>query len=309
MEQWPIPQNIVSKIQTFSKNDDAPKAIEEFFELIMQKPVLLFPSARSAISFILKFENINRMHSAFAPKWSSHCVWNVLSKYTNPTFHTSPCADVSVIVHKWGHQFTKSRDTGIVIEDSVDSIIIDPKALFPNHGKYEVFSLPKIIASYAGGLLVVKDNLTKDKLKSFKEKLQSTNYEKIAKLKRESAIDPSKNIVWSAMELENYQLTKNCLLNILANLTTYLLNAEICHSRMSFLNKHSTNLITNKAQDAGRLPCNAIFPLSKSTKKLPQYHFNTSFKYDTDQFTKVATLPLHFQIGDEEFHQMALLLK
>ena len=43
------------------------------------------------------------------------------------------------------------------IEDSVDSIILDKSAMFPNNSKFEIFSLPKIIGSVQGGLIFSRD--------------------------------------------------------------------------------------------------------------------------------------------------------
>ena len=58
--------------------------IEKYFSELINAQAYLFPSARSALSAILKFKNINRSHTLFAPKWSSHCVWDILARYGNP---------------------------------------------------------------------------------------------------------------------------------------------------------------------------------------------------------------------------------
>ena len=34
-----------------------------------------------------------------------------------------------------------------IVEDSVDSLIVNKKALFPNKGEFEIFSIPKIIGT------------------------------------------------------------------------------------------------------------------------------------------------------------------
>ena len=44
-----------------------------------------------------------------------------------------------------------------IIEDSVDSIILHKNDLFTNKGDFEIVSLPKIIGSISGGIIITKN--------------------------------------------------------------------------------------------------------------------------------------------------------
>jgi hypothetical protein len=103
----------------------------------------LFPSARAGIGSILRFLKIDRSKEVFVNKWVSYCIFNTVGKYTNITTNFKD-PDLAIAVHKWGFEQIVPKIKGIkVIEDSVDSIIVDKKDLFVNKGDFEIFSLPK----------------------------------------------------------------------------------------------------------------------------------------------------------------------
>ena len=108
------------------------------------------------ISFIALFD---RSKTVFIPKWSSNCLYSCISPYSNiSTDFINP--DLILAVHKWGYKSYLHDDysTKIIIEDSVDTIHLDDSSLFQNKGKAEIISLPKIVGSSSGGLILTRDN-------------------------------------------------------------------------------------------------------------------------------------------------------
>ena len=169
--QWPYAEmdkkDISSEIKEFEKNVNLYSKIESFFSELFQTHVILMPSGRASISLLIKYFKTNRSHIVFAPKWTSHCVWDMITRFANPSIDCSEKCDTIIAVHKWGNIEKLSKQYAAnIIEDSVDSLIINSKSLFPNNGDFEIISLPKIIGSYTGGLILVKNKEKANSLRS-----------------------------------------------------------------------------------------------------------------------------------------------
>ena len=155
--QWPTPilqTSFKEKIYSFDRLYGRIKKIELFFEEIFSMPTLLLPSGRACISAVLKINNISRENIVWAPKWSSHCVWNNITYFSTPSISLKDHPNVFLNVHKWGYTHYLNTEYNncekcIVIEDSVDSLIDEKYALFPNNGDYEIISLNNSRASVA----------------------------------------------------------------------------------------------------------------------------------------------------------------
>ena len=156
--QWP---QCFLKEHSFSLNDSKKSTtklitfIENFFYDKFKSTVIVFPSARSCIGAILEFEKLNRNDEVYVSKWVSNCIFGSIGFYSNPTVNFIKPRMVLAnnnwgLIQKFNFSLKKNR---IIIDDSCDSLINDNKDLYPNKSKYEIFSLPKLIGSIAGGLL------------------------------------------------------------------------------------------------------------------------------------------------------------
>ena len=77
--------------------------LEQRFTKLFGYPSIVVPSGRSAISLSFLLAGANRLNTIFAPKFSSHCVWNVVGRYGNPTINLTDDVDVILAVHLYGH--------------------------------------------------------------------------------------------------------------------------------------------------------------------------------------------------------------
>jgi putative PLP-dependent aminotransferase (TIGR04422 family) len=312
--QWPIPQistpfkneynefdNLITKIDN----------IETYFEGIFSNKVVLMPSGRSCISAILKINKISRGDIVWAPKWSSHCVWNNISYFATPTINFKNTPKVYLNIHKWGHihilkseRFNKNID--ILIEDSVDSLIVNKNALFPNDGNYEVFSLTKIIGSYSGGLLLCKNKNDYVKAKELQYKNMRLGFEqsylKYINCVKPEIINVSNN--WHYREYENFSVDINSLDNIEECIKNYQININICQSRIDifkdkglFIPEQGGRLITValiKENDTDAVDENLTFRMMNSSKL-----------YDGEEnYEKHILIPLHFGITSVGFEKI-----
>ena len=132
-------------------------SIESYFQEQYGFRVVLFPSARAGIGSILRFLKIDRSNEVFVNKWVSYCIFNTVGRFTNiSTNFKNP--DLALAIHKWGFkQIIPKKNNIEIIEDSVDSIITNKNDLFLNESEFEIVSLPKIIGSVSGGIVITKN--------------------------------------------------------------------------------------------------------------------------------------------------------
>jgi len=283
--------------------------IEQYFTKLLGARCYLFPSARSALSAVLSFEKINRNHLLYAPKWSSHCVWDILARYGNPCANYSNDIDVTLNVNKWGLPFTNESKSFLQINDSVDSIFINNTDLF--HGSnYELISLPKTIGSFSGGLLVVKDASIGDYI----NELRQSSSVSLAKNQQQLKIDVlkgHKNVSsWEELDWTNFILPPHALSNIGYCMKNYATAQQVIQNRLkevkNKINYDYLNLTSS------RLPC--LLPIkpcpsiNNSSKSLMKRMFNLSQKNEGSTFDSVNLLPLHIGISDQEFSEFITLL-
>jgi len=312
--QWPSvrPLPIYSQVQDWDKCLALYTAIEAELSRNFGVEAVLLPSGRASLAAILEFCEISRKHVVYAPKWSSHCVWDVISRVANPTSILQPQVDVVIAVHKWGAQFSAElNSSSLVIEDSVDSVIKASSALFPLGGEFEIFSLPKIIGSYCGGVVLTKNT-------NFISHIRQLRFSNIKIVTHQSRLkykkhDQSLSFYESPEALEplNRGIDLTGLQHVADCLPVYELNSSTIAKRIKKLNEHiGIELIK---PDTNRLPC--VFPLklSEFTSSQPELfmrrHFNWSLSLNKDFFEVCWLLPLHFGVEERQFERMLYSLR
>ena len=134
--------------------------VEKFFSRYYGFPAVLLPSGRSALYHISVALEISRPDLIRIPEWSSHCLYNSLGMLGSPSV-TASRGRMILVNHKWGyvHRLTAAARRGFrdIVEDSVDSIIVDGKGLFLSGGRYEVISLSKILGLPGGAVVLCRD--------------------------------------------------------------------------------------------------------------------------------------------------------
>ncbi len=320
-DQWPvysfkpIPFTKVTPDQ-IKKRCYLIQKIESFFENIFNTPVVLTPSGRSALSQILRLHNANRSNVIFAPLWSSHCLWDVVSRYSNPTCFYTANAAISIVVHKWGEiYYAPKNNQSLIIEDSIDSIYMDSSSFFPNQGEYEIISLPKILGNYCGAIILLKN---KKFLETFK-KLQNEN-ESLGKsqsyLKYSTAINQKKlHHNWEAYEHLNTFIDYNGLMNIQANLNKLIENRNIILKRMEYLSTKKNNYCNQFIHKYFlEKRCPPVFPINienidqdavlaslLENHKILVRNKSINFDISCPEFKPHILLPLHCGVSDDVF--------
>lgn len=309
--QWPSYKSNLLRKESVSLVDrpDLTLQIEAFFENKYKCHALLFPSARAGLSALMLYLKINRSDVVFTSKWASKCVFDVIGNFSNPSVVMTEEVNKILLIHKWGKVYKNSHHpfaSECIIEDSVDSFIVDSKCLFANMGKFEVLSLPKLIGGINGGIVLTHD----EKFKQFAKNLQGQNMELArwqSRLKKKEITQHSEFLHSPENELKNFSLVEEDLQALIQQLSIWDDCQNIIIQRLEILKNKIAfeHLIHNPLKRVG-----PVLPLAVS-----KYDFNNrqgimvrnfSFESEVSQlkFVPCWLLPLHFGIDDKTFDQL-----
>jgi len=282
--------------------------IEEFFSEYYGCGAYLMPSGRSSISLLMRYLEFDRNKTVFITKWSSNCLYSCIGPYSNiSTDLVDP--DLILANHKWGYKVNLPEEysSKIIIEDSVDTIHSEVSSLFHNNGLAEIISLPKIIGSYSGGLILTKDKNLASYIKS-----QQQNNIKLGCIQSERRSKSFEKIdykleAWHCFEHINTSLDINALKDIENNLNNFFKNMLLISNRREIVLEKFRNLSLDKA----RLGPVVVLPLSQfslidknKNKNIMVRRFNYSSLLNKDLYEKSYILPTHFMISDEYFKSL-----
>lgn len=310
--QWPSAFTKVPKAKfknSLRKNIFLLRKIESFSKKKYGYTSLVFPSARSCIAIIIRYLKLDRSKKVYIDKYSSHCLFNTIGAFTNVSIDLKN-PDLLIFNHKWG--LIKKISKNVFknsIEDSVDSIILNKSAMFPNKGKFEIFSLPKIIGSISGGLLICKDK----KFIKFCKNEQKKNIKLGIYQSKQKFLDKEKKRnfdTWLYHEARNTYVDTNALKDIENNLKNFELNKLIILKRLKDIQKIYKNDFYLHNRVGPVFPIKTSFLKNKKYLKkiflLRRHSINLN---DKEKFEEYFLIPIHFEISDKMFLKYLNLVK
>jgi putative PLP-dependent aminotransferase (TIGR04422 family) len=143
----------------------------EFHEMFTEATPVIFSSARASLSAILLLQQMGRADKIWCPPFSSHCVLEAVARVATPSISLDESRSV-LIYHQWGFVHN-TNGKEVCIEDSADSFLIPGEIQFPNNGKFQVVSLPKIYGCAGGGIVFCKEADDAEKLRSIRDERKS----------------------------------------------------------------------------------------------------------------------------------------
>lgn len=289
---WTSPDLTVSDfIPSATSSED----VEQFFDQIYAPyKTVLFSSARLALRKVLEAEGLSRTQDVWLSDYSSHCVVNAVSIAATPKFRCED-PDAFVVFHNYGHQKIVNTKA-ITVEDSADSFIAAPSALFPNlKSRFEILSLPKIYGSYFGGLVLCKTEEDARQMKNLRSHgiISPTLLGLFRALKH---VSPTASYAWEGCEIYGYGISNFMVRNIARKVKE--------HPRVLERRKENLEVIRDilglKISDKGRFPCSFFLDPSEiqasALKKYPQLvrHVYEGEVLQPGQITKKMFLvPVH----------------
>lgn len=285
---------------------------------------VLFPSGRSAIYSILEAMDARRNDYVAISPFSSHCVIEAIGRLAVPT-EFSDIAKSALVYHQWGYKKTIKnpllKKECVIVEDSCDSLVQNKDELFPNQGVYEVFSLPKLLGTTFGGVVICKaknDALQLKQIRSLRDREQSyLQY----KLKNRALRDKTKKICyeyWEGCEAINGYLPLPAVRQIEEYIRTWPSIIEQRQTRiMQLLQAELPLLVDFKTNNMDRLP--VVVPVALHDSQLERLtnagfqpyirSYNVSEYVDEPRYVPSFPLPIHQQVFQQDFEQMLHILQ
>ena len=304
IDQWPYPNYF-----KFKRNQKLPSnfkvdQIEKFFaKKYNAKYAILAPSGRAGINIILRYLRYDRSKIVNIPMWSSSCLFQSIGAVSNVSVKNYN-ADLIIIVHKWGRTFklkSKKNKKQIILDDSADSLPEKNYIPYENNSNFEIISLPKIIGSFSGGIILTKNKSLYD----YSKKLQKTN-KNLGVLQSERKFNfIFKNKIknnWHDGEINNTFIDVNLVENIDSCLENFQINLNTINLRKKILKENFKNVNFDNKRVG---PC-AILPYSNYLLKKTNFeikHFNFSQNTKNEKYKKCLIFPIHFKIPEKFFVQ------
>lgn len=317
---WPEPKRQDSFYSESWKEDSTLiKEIEYFLKELFgsRYEVVLFPSGRSAIYHIIKAENMGRRDMVCISEWSSHCVIEAIRRLAMPAvgYRMDENPRMILVNHQWGFEKTlKEEFQGILVEDSCDSLVMNEDGLFPNNGKYEIFSLPKILGTLFGGVLVCRDKGDAYKIRNLLEESDK----EIAKWQYEMKIKYAETggEIWlqyySGVEALNGVLPASALYEIKNKLDR---GEEIYLQRKQRIQMlKNAGVLSEGLSENMRKRIPVVIPIKYNTRlyeelckkeiTLPVRHFDYKREGSGSDYESCIVFPIHQGISDLQFQEM-----
>ena len=254
------------------------------------------PSARAGIVLTLKYKNFNRSNIVQIPKWSSHCLYDSIGSISNVSCEALN-SDCEIVVHTLGETTSIKNKNKFLIDDSSDSLPTDKFKSCLNSKISEVISLPKIIGTYCGGLILTKNESFYNFLKKSQNKNCKKAYTQSLK-KYECIISKKKNFEWHYGEATNFGLDFNTVENIYQNLKNFEKNKQLILKRKKIFFKKEFQF------DNFRIgPCLLLKYDKKFSKFLDTRHISIYKNRKKIKYIKKSILPIHFTISDKQFNK------
>ena len=281
------PKGNFSKSSLFKPFGKTSRDIENIFDGYYPDAFsVLFPSARAGLSAILSI-HLSRENYVWVPPFASHCVISSVGLAATPTPFMNNQVAATLVFHQWGYVH-KPETRGLIIEDSVDTLIEPNGRLFPNDGRYELLSLPKIFGSMFGGIVLCQNREDARALRRIREERTILKWQHVLN-KLRSNLSQACFINWNHAEPENG-----------------FLPAVICediYKKISCLD----DMVTTRKAMLGKVKSLKF----KTNGKISETRFPTCLGLDADKIeidsVNIKLYERHFSLG-QDFKSMAKVL-
>lgn len=273
---------------------------------------VLFPSARAGLAASVLAMGLARAERVWLPPYSSHCVFDAVSRVATPTpsFFDGEVAAV-LVFHQWGYLHA-CPFAGEIIEDSADSLCLPGSSLFPNGGRFALWSLPKVIGSAMGGVVFCRSVEDAENLRRIREGRSPIGWMQFV-LKMLFPSSPVAQTYWQGAEAVNGGIPRIACCDILAKLSRL---DEIIRDRRAKLAMFGENLPSWLRLDPSRLPSNVPVECSEEQESAIRAlgvtsgfrRFNKRQASLEPDLIKVLPIPIHQDVGMAELESMIKVL-
>lgn len=289
---WPHPQFSYASLFSFASVNDVENAFQEMYTGAV--PVV-FSSARASISAILELLHMGRASHIWCPPYSSHCVLEAVSRIATPSSDFAGSMS-ALVYHQWGYIHT-ARGKEVCIEDAADSFLLPGNIQFPNNGKFQIVSLPKIYGCIGGGVVFCKEGEDAEQLRKIRDTRKSHTGIQFC-LKLSGSFSGTALAYWNGAEAGGGRPAASVCREILKGMES---TDKLIRDR-----KDKLDLLRGLAPEwlsfpPDRLP--SAVPVERHHMKatqlqmrgrvISQRHFNKNFNENSASLVRVFPIPIH----------------
>ena len=322
MEQWPKQRLGKKSNCDFTTRINE---IESFFSSNYGCGALLFSSSRAALHSISLYYQLSRDDEVLIPRWSSHCLYNVFGLNASPTIHDHN-PQLVLLNHKWGykHCYGSKLSDVYIVEDSVDSVLLNSESLFVSGGAFEVISLTKLLGLSSGSIVFCSTDKQMEALQKIRDTEHNTPLaEQFWKYKEQYFVG-GQSETW-LFQLYNQlepliTLPANNQIGYFTDLEQqYLIVLEKIHERYKEVLKYKSQLPIEGSIDKpsiSKVP--TIIPVNATENQVAELRSkgidlnsrNFNFSLDMTDFSYRSTyfLPIHMGVSNKTFDSALSLL-
>lgn len=264
-------------------------------------PILL-SSGRAALALALRACGLSRPDVVRLFPYASHCVIESVGRVATPSAPAYRHYDAAIHYHQWGYE---RQAVNVDVEDSVDSLYLPGAPLFASSGRFEVWSISKILGSSGGGVLWCRYPEDAARAQQILHSLDSQEGVLWA-LRAAGLFTKSKAIqgLWSAKESLGGRPTQYLVSEIAQRFSKW---TEIVSNRRARLDTISNRglAIVEFPSGVGRLPSSLPLTLSPERAEILQslgYEAAPKhFLQSSGQMIQVLPWPIHHGVPDGIF--------
>lgn len=300
---WPDPKP-PRAIDFFSrvKEIDVENKIEQIWP--NSYPVL-FSSARSGLSAVLRCMEVQRGDHFWLPNYTSHCLYETVARFAAPTSIYGASVKAALIYHQWGFTSSSSFEKKIqIVEDSADTLFLPGKLEFHiEDSRFMIQSLPKVLGSVSGGVVYCRNSLDQNCLRQLRELTLFKNLNAILRIL--SARSKSAYLYWHGVESLSGRLPSFLLSQIIYELDRIETRTK----------RYCQNLLDISPElydcflSLGRLPSNIPLDPNDEIKRHWGHNslfsagirnFNSNRLAPKEKWKKVLPFPIHTRLSDRD---------
>lgn len=312
---WPKAKAI--GVSEYITNAPSNADIETWLHEYYQKSAypVLYSSGRAGIYSILQHEGLSRPDIVWCPAYSSHCVFDAISRLATPStiYDQTQKPKVALLYHQWGHPVQNCFDEDVlVIEDAADTLFMKQANLFQAGGKYTLVSLPKIIGSMFGGVVFCKLEEDAKHMRALRDERSSSFWHSVYRTRAVKSKQSA--LLWNGVEAAQGTLLWYARSQILSKLKNI---DSIVEDRLQAALSISQNL-HDVIQKNQMIPSN--IPLNPLTVKEELWrgeravfsagyrNFNGNKSAPDTCWSSSAPLPFHIDVTKEQIRDIKSLL-
>jgi putative PLP-dependent aminotransferase (TIGR04422 family) len=267
---------------------------------------VLFSSARAGLTAVLATLGLSRPDLVWTSPYSSHCVLEAIAHVSTPVTVEIDTVNIkaALVYHQWGHiHRTKFASTVRIIEDSVDSLLMPGRSPFAVEGDFVLWSLQKVLATQAGGVIFCKRQSDADELRGIRGSRGASILQSALRLMSKSSALPS--LYWNGAEAMQGELISPFRRQVLRRLKML---DRLVEDRRGLLRNLSPSL-HDYCEKAGRIPSNIPLRVFDEWKQVwgggklfsaGLRNFNVARTHPAPDWIRAAPLPLHIGVSQEK---------